>query len=385
VKTDNLSAPVRSLLSQAGRLFAAHPFIPHPIFRNSHAQTLAAFAWPRQYRFETPQDEERIFEITPDVKVLGHCRWQDIRAEHPTMIVWHGIEGSTVSTYMIAMADKAFKAGFNVIRMNLRTCGGTEHLTSSIYHGGLTEDLREVVRQLIEDDHLSRLVLVGFSLGGNMVLKLAGEYGADPPKEVLAICAVSPSIDLNASAVLILKRANWIYHRDFVYRLKKRLRLKHQLFPDLYDVSGLDSVRTLRDFDDRFTAKVHGFADAEDYYYKASSIRVIDRIRIPTLIIHAQDDPFIPFAPLRDPVVTNNPYILLIDPQHGGHVAFVSTKPRHPESSTNNTDLHFESRKSDTPRVNSSHSTHHSSLLPEDRFWSENRVIDFSQLAVQLL
>ena len=106
---------------------------------------------------------------------------------------------------MIAMADKAFNAGFNVIRMNLRTCGGTEHLTTTIYHGGLTEDLREVVRQLIENDHLTRLFLVGFSLGGNMVLKLSGEYGADPPKEILGVCAVSPSVDLTASADLIVK------------------------------------------------------------------------------------------------------------------------------------------------------------------------------------
>jgi uncharacterized protein len=336
---------VRSLLAHTSQLFAARPFTPHPIFKNRHAQTLGAFAWPRRYRFQSPTDEERIFEVATDVKVLGHCRWQQDPLEPPTIIIWHGIEGSTASTYMIAMADKAFNAGFNVIRMNLRTCGGTEHLTKSIYHGGLTEDLREVVRQLIEDDHLTRLFLVGFSLGGNMVLKLAGEYAAAPPKEVLAICAVSPSVDLTASAAMILKRSNWIYNRDFVYRLKKRLRAKHKLFPDLYDITGLESVRTLREFDNRFTAKAHGFADAEDYYYKASSIRVVGQIRIPTLIIHAQDDPFIPFAPLCDPAFTNNPYILLIDTERGGHVAFVSSHPN-----------------------------------GEDRFWAENRVVEFAKL-----
>lgn len=333
---------VRSLLAHTSQLFAARPFTPHLLFKNGHAQTLGAFAWPRRYRFQTPTDEERIFDVATDVKVLGRCRWHQDRHKHPTMIIWHGIEGSTESTYMIAMADKAFNAGFNVIRMNLRTCGGTEHLTNSIYHGGLTEDLREVVRQLIEDDHLTRLFLVGFSLGGNMVLKLAGEYADNPPREVVAICAVSPSVDLTASAALILKRSNWIYNRDFVYRLKKRVRDKHKRFPELYDITGLESVRTLREFDDQFTAKAHGFADAEDYYYRASSIRVADRIRLPTLIIHAQDDPFIPFEPLRDPVFSNNPYILLIDPERGGHVAFVSSHPN-----------------------------------GEDRFWSENRVIDF--------
>ncbi len=139
----------------------------------------------------------------------------------------------------------------------------------------------------------------------------------------MAICAVSPSVDLTASADLILKRSNWIYNRDFVYRLKKRMRDKHKLFPELYDITRIKTVRTLREFDDQFTAEAHGFADAEDYYYRASSIRVADKIRIPTLIIHAKDDPFIPFEPLRDPVFANNPYILLIDTERGGHVAFV--------------------------------------------------------------
>ncbi|MEK6279901.1 MAG: alpha/beta fold hydrolase [Acidobacteriota bacterium] len=347
MQSNNPADRVRSLLARTAQSFADHPFIPHPIFRNGHAQTLAAFAWPRRYRFESPQDEERIFEVASDVKVLGHCRWQANRQEHPTIIAWHGVEGSSASTYMIAMADKSFNAGFNIIRMNLRTCGGTEHLTTTIYHGGLTEDLREVVRQLIEQDHLSRIFLVGFSLGGNMVLKLSGEYGVDPPKQILGVCAVSPSVDLTASADQIVKRSNWIYNQDFVYRLKQRLRAKHKLFPELYDITGLDSVRTLREFDDRFTAKAHGFTGAEDYYYKASSIRIIDQIRLPALIIHAQDDPFIPFAPIRDPAITNNRYILVISPERGGHVAFVSR-----------------------------------SANGEDRFWSENRVIEFCKLAL---
>ncbi len=252
---------------------------------------------------------------------------------------------------MQATAEKGFRAGFNIVRVNFRNCGGTEHLTSTIYHGGLSADLGAVVKALIEDDGLSRLLLVGFSLGGNLVLKLAGEYGDQPPDEVLAICAVSPSVDLSTSADLILKRSNWIYHQDFVRRLKKRIRTNHKLYPDVYDISGLDDVRTLKEFDDRFTARAHGFAGADDYYFRSSSLRVIDRIRVPTLIIHAEDDPFIPFSPLNDPAVTNNPYILLIAPKQGGHVAFLSAE-----------------RNGDT-----------------DRFWSENRVIEFCRLADETL
>jgi predicted alpha/beta-fold hydrolase len=231
----------------------------------------------------------------------------------------------------------------------MRNCGGTEHLTPTLYHGGLSADLKAVVKELIEKYKISQMVLVGFSLGGNLVLKLAGEYGDQPPPEILGVCAVSPSVDLTASAELILKRSNWIYQQDFVRRLKIRIRTKHKLYPHLYDISDLKQVRTLKEFDERFTAPAHGFANADDYYYRSSSLRVIDRVRIPTLIIHAEDDPFIPFAPLRDPVVAGNPYLLLIGTEQGGHVAFIST--------------------GETP--------------DEDRFWAENRVLDFCKLAIE--
>jgi predicted alpha/beta-fold hydrolase len=341
------AADAMALLSRAARLFERSPFKPHRLFRNGHAQTIAAYAWPRRFRFASERDEERLFEVAPGVKVLAHCRWQAKPVDHPTIVAWHGIEGSTSSNYMQATAEKGFRAGFNVIRVNFRNCGGTEHLTSTIYHGGLSADLRAVVKELIDKDKISRMLLVGFSLGGNLVLKLAGEYGDNPPAEVLAICAVSPSVDLTTSADLILKRSNWIYHQDFVRRLKKRIRTNHKLHPEVYDLTGLDEVRTLKEFDDRFTARAHGFANADDYYFRSSALRVIAQVRIPTLIIHAENDPFIPFAPLRDPAVANNPHLLLVGPKQGGHVAFISAE------------------------INGDY----------DRFWAENRVIEFCKLA----
>jgi len=340
----------RVLLARARRAFAGKSFQPHSLFRNGHAQTIAAYAWPRRFRFASESDEERLFEVAPGVRVLAHCRWQTARDKHPTIVVWHGIEGSTGSNYMQATAEKGFHAGFNVIRVNFRNCGGTEHLTSTIYHGGLSADLAAVIKELHEKDHISRMFLVGFSLGGNLVLKLSGEYGDNPPRGILGVCAVSPSVDLNASADMILKRSNWIYHRDFVRRLKQRIRINHRLYPERYDISGLNEVQTLREFDDRYTAVAHGFADAADYYTRSSSLRVVDRIRIPTLIIHAGDDPFIPFAPLEDPLVTENKYILLLGPHHGGHVAFISA--------------HRE--------------------VDNDRFWAENRVVEFCKLANEI-
>lgn len=337
---------VSSFLARVSARFDRTPFKPHRLFKNGHSQTLAAYAWPRRVRFRTPADDKRLFQVAPDTQVLAYCRWQPKPSDHPTIIIWHGIEGSSEAVYMLATARKAFAAGFNVVRMNLRNCGDTEHLTPTLYHGGLTEDLRAVVAELIEHDQLKKVFVVGFSLGGNMVLKLAGEYGDDPPPALLGVCAVSPSVDLNASADLILKRSNWLYHQDFLRRLKGRISRKQKLFPDRYDTSELRSIRTLREFDDRYTSRAHGFDGAADYYNRASSIRVVDRIRLPTLIIHGEDDPFIPFAPLRDPRIAANPYILLLAPPQGGHVAFVASQAD-----------------------------------GEDRFWAENRVVEFCKLA----
>lgn len=338
--------------------------------------------------------------MAPGVKVLAHCRWQTDAKACPTIIAWHGIEGSTSSNYMQATAEKGFRAGFNVIRVNFRNCGGTEHLTSTIYHGGLSADLGAVVKELIEKDQISRMFLVGFSLGGNLVLKLAGEYADDPPREILGICAVSPSVDLSTSADLIMKRSNWIYHQDFMRRLKKRIRTNHKLYPELYDISELAQARTIKEFDDRFTARAHGFASADDYYYRSSSLRVAAQIRLATLIIHAEDDPFIPFAALRNPAVTNNPYLLLVAPEQGGHVAFISAKrsrslgpvdSRPVRDSVVDGHSARDSDKASERSGDSSLITHDSSLmtpdssLVEDRFWAENRVIEFCKLANDVL
>lgn len=339
---------VQQFLSGAARAFADHPFTPNRFFRGPHVQTLAAYAWPRRFRLRAYDDQKRLFQVAPDTQVVAYCRWQEDRDNHPTVIIWHGIEGSSEAVYMLATARKAFAAGFNVVRMNLRNCNDTEHLTPTLYHGGLSEDLRAVVEELIQHDQLQHLFLIGFSLGGNMVLKLAGEYGDEPPREILGVCAVSPSVDLSASADLILQRSNWLYHRDFLRRLKGRIVRKQRLFPELYDISDLGSIQNLREFDDRYTSRAHGFAGAADYYHRASSIRVVEKIRIPTLIIHGKDDPFIPFAPLNDPKIGANPYILLVAPDQGGHVAFVAAAKG-----------------------------------GEDRFWAENRVVQFCRLAVK--
>jgi predicted alpha/beta-fold hydrolase len=333
---------ISSLLAQIARDFKTKPFVPHRLLKHADAQTIGAYLWPRRFRSgDRTGDEERLFEVEPGSQVLARCRWQPDRAEQPTLVMWHGMEGSTASSYMLTTADKMFRAGFNVVRVNFRNCGGTEHLSPTIYHGGLTGDLRAVIAELIARDHLARLFVAGFSLGGNMVLKLAGEYGESPPTELKAICAVSPSIDLRASTSLIARRRNWIYQQNFLKSLKNRIKVKEKLFPARYDSSGLRGIRSVEQFDNHYVAPLFGFADANDYYAQASSRPFIGRIRIPTLIIHAEDDPFIPFEPMRDPSIAANPYVLLIATKRGGHVAFLS--------------------------ANSG----------EERFWAESRLVEF--------
>jgi predicted alpha/beta-fold hydrolase len=338
---------VRTFLANVQKRFGAKPFIPHRIFAGAHAQTLAAYAWPRRQRLNTTlvNDEERLFTVDDGVQVLAQCRWQEHRNERGTVVIWHGMEGSTDSVYMWSTAAKAFRAGFNVVRVNYRSCGNTEHLTPTIYHGGMSGDLRIVIDELIRDG-FRRIYPIGFSLGGNMVLKLAGEYGQNPPAEIISTCVISPSVDLGASSRLICQRSNWLYHRNFVSSLKARIRKKHLLYPELYDIKKLAQIKTLQDFDELFTSRANGFENAADYYYKASSVRVVDQIRIPTLIIHAEDDPFIPFEPMRQSSFTQNPYLLFIKTEQGGHVAFIAAA----------TDI-------------------------EDRFWAENRVIEFCQMS----
>jgi predicted alpha/beta-fold hydrolase len=337
---------VADLLEKIRSDFATKPFVPHRIFKQGDAQTIGAHFWPGRWRVrDRTKDEERLFEVEPGSQVLARCRWQTDRAEHPTLVLWHGMEGSSASGYMLVTADKAYRAGFNVIRVNFRNCGNTEHLSPKLYHGGLTNDLRVVIDELISGDGLSHIAIAGFSLGGNMVLKLAGEYGGNPPRELRAVCAISPSIDMRAGSQLLMKRRNWIYQHDFLRRLRQRIRIKARLFPDAYDAIGLRSIRTIKQFDNRYVAPAFGFASADDYYAKASSFPHISRIRVPTLIIHAEDDPFVPLAPLRDPSIVANPYVMLIATEHGGHVAFLSTAGA------------------------------------EDRFWAENRLVEFCRLA----
>lgn len=341
--------PLSPKLAEIARAFRARPFVPHKLLRGGHAQTLAAafrFTRSKLLREERGLYESRLVEVDADARVLLKCRWQQNRREAPTLLLLHGLEGSSESLYVVGASQKAYRAGFNVVRMNMRTCGGTEHLTKTLYNSGMTGDIDRVLsEELLGRERLPRVYVAGFSMSGNMVLKLAGDYGADFPPALAGVVAVSPSVDIAACADAIGRRANALYRLSFMRSLRRRVRAKARLHPELYDTRGLWRVRHIRQFDERYTALHGGYLGASDYYERASSLGVIPRIEVPTLVIHAADDPIIPAAPFLDPNTSANPNVLLVFTRGGGHVGFISE-----------------------------------ACGVEDRRWAENRVVEFCRM-----
>jgi uncharacterized protein len=310
----------RRLLENHRLMFDSSTY--QPLFAGGHKQTLYAWARPRRFP-RLPAPAARLFDVTADARVLAHCHWQPHPQEHPTLLLLHGLEGSSLAHYICGISDKAWAAGFNVVRLNQRNCGGTEHLARGLYHSGLTHDPLFVMRELIEADRLRSIAVAGYSLGGNLTLKLAGELGDAAPPELKAVCAVSPTMELAVCVEALERRGNVLYEWNFVRNLRARMKRKSAAWPGMYDLAPLRSVRTVRQFDEAFTAPHHGFRDAADYYHRASAMRVIDRIRVPALIITAEDDPFVPSAPFRDPRVAGNPHVTVVITPSGGHCAYV--------------------------------------------------------------
>lgn len=304
--------------------------------------TIAAALVPR--RFEIPPGEARRFQVEHGSWLLGQCHWQSgKRKDAPALIIVHGLEGSSDSNYVRGIAEKAFHGGFHVVRLNQRNCGGTEALTPTLYNSGMSNDYRAVLQELSEGDGFEQIFFAGYSMGGNLVTKMAGEFGSDVPKALRGVCAVCPALDLAACADALERTENFIYQRRFVSGLMSRYARKQKLFPEDYRLNGLGSIRTVRQFDDVIIAPQFGYRDAQDYYENASAKRVIAHIRVPFLMITAQDDPFVPYASFLAAKVGENLSIRFIAPQHGGHCGFIS---KHPGA---------------------------------ERFWAEQRIVEFCE------
>jgi predicted alpha/beta-fold hydrolase len=307
--------------------------------------TLAPRYWPRDTSLKEIPQAERLFTTEPGTQLLGICHWQPRPSESPTLILVHGLEGCADSHYMRGIAAKAYRRGFNVVRMNQRTCGGTEHLTPTLYNSGLSRDYHEIVRELVSVDRLAHIWLAGYSMGGNLVLKAAGEMEGTVPA-LAGVVAVCPNIDPTQCVAALEQPRNRIYHQHFLSRLKARMKRKAGLFPGKWDLRAMGSMKTISQFDDYYTARDGGYRDGADYYDRAGARHVLHQIAVPTLIITAQDDPFIPYSLFTSPELIENQRVTLLAPRHGGHCGFFSLKQN-----------------------------------GEDSYWAENRTVEFMSRA----
>jgi predicted alpha/beta-fold hydrolase len=212
-----------------------------------------------------------------------------------------------------------------VIRYNQRNCGGTDALAPVLYHSGLSNDVAVVAREVIARDGVSRLALVGFSMGGNIVLKLAGEWGSEGPPQFRAVAACCPAIDLAKSADTLHEPTNRIYETYFLWALHRRMVQKARLFPDHFDVRRLRGIRSLREFDDKVTAYYCGFTGVADYYDRASAAHVVERIAVPARILYAANDPFIRITAETRRKISSNQNISFVETEDGGHCAFIGS------------------------------------------------------------
>jgi uncharacterized protein len=316
-------------------------FAPHPLLKSGHAQTIAG-AFLRR-KFAMPAGVERLFRVDDSTQLKGVCHWQPgERRDLPVIVVVHGLEGSCDSNYARGIADKAWARGFHAIRLNQRNCGGTERLTPTLYNSGMSEDYRAVLYDLIAEG-FENILFAGYSMGGNLVTKMAGELAQSTPKELRGVAAVCPAIDLSRCADALEEWQNYLYQWHFVGALVKRYQRKCALFPERYSHNGLPPIRTVREFDDFITAPHFGFRNAEEYYESASGNKVTANVAVPLLLITAQDDPFVPYVSFLAARVADNPCIRFVAPEHGGHCGFVSR------------------------------------WSGPERFWAEQRILDFAQ------
>ncbi len=231
---------------------------------------------------------------------------------------------------MVGVARYGLAAGMNVILMNQRNCGGMDHCAPTLYNSSRSADVAAVAKNIVDSNGIPGFVLVGFSMGGNLVLKLAGEWGGNAPAQFRGVAAVCPAINLAAGADALHEPANRIYEYYFLLQLFRRFRRKARLFPASFDVARLRGVRSLRDFDDRITAYYCGFAGADDYYARAAAANVISQIARPALVIHAVNDPFVRLLPETKRAILANPHIMYVETKDGGHCAFLGERDGDP-------------------------------------------------------
>ena len=293
------------------------------IFRNRHLHTI----YPALFRKVTAVAFIRERIDTPDGDFLD-LDWSRIGSDKLVVAI-HGMEGSSRSRYIPGMIKAFNRRGWDGVAYNLRGCSGEPNRRLRFYHSGDTDDLEVVIRHILAQHSYRKLAIVGFSLGGNITLKYVGERGTSLAKEIIRAAAISTPCDLESSAWQISEKSNAIYLKNFLREFHRKIRVKMQLMPGQISDKNFHKITTLQDYDDRYTAPIHGFADARDYWTKCSAKQFLPDIRIPALLINALDDPFLreqsyPFEEARQ-----SRYLFLETPPKGGHVGFVALNPEH--------------------------------------------------------
>lgn len=271
------------------------------------------------------------FQTEPGVRVLVHSQpplEKPIGQRPPEkltgeLILVHGLEGSSAAGYARSMVQAALQRGWATHRFNMRGCGDADELALTGYHAGQTSDLLAFLRERRRTSSLP-IFVIGFSLGGNVTLKLAGELAEGAGELLTGVCAVSTPIDLAACVAALAEPRNFIYQGRFLSRLKDRIRRKNRQAPDVYTLEHLPKIRTIEDFDDHYTARLFGFGTAANYFRTQSSNQFLERIRVPALLVQAKDDPLVPFQIFEHPAFDRNPCLTLMAVEHGGHLGFLS-------------------------------------------------------------
>jgi predicted alpha/beta-fold hydrolase len=288
-------------------------------FSSGHVQTLFPFVFRRRAR--VPYERRRLETSDGDfVDLDWSCTGSDRLA-----LILHGLEGNSRSTYVLGMARAARHHGLDVLAMNHRSCGGELNRKPTMYHSGWTRDLHEVLLMVESLGRYRSVDLVGFSLGANVILKYLGEDPAQVPDIVRRAVAVSVPCDLEDAARALDRPECALYMRYLLDQLRKKIIRKSRVFPGVFDLAGLDRMRSFRQFDDRFTAPMHGFRDALDYWRRSSSRQFLAGIERRTCIVNAANDPFLGSRCFPVDEVRASGVLSMVMPQTGGHVGFVGS------------------------------------------------------------
>lgn len=290
---------------------------PPLFFKNGHISTIYAGL----IRKVNDLEQIRIRIDLPDTDFLDLDWSYASTPSKKLVIIIHGLEGSSKRAYIKGSAKILSKAGYDVCAINLRGCSGATNKLYRSYHSGATDDLRSVITHITQLDEYHSIYLHGFSLGGNLLLKYLGEK-RDVPSTIKGAVAISVPCQLADSLEQLLQFKNAIYAKRFKGNLIQKLKLKQQLFPDDISDTDIENIKTLKDFDDIYTSRAHGFKDALDYYTQSSSLQFLKYIKVPTLIINALNDSFLGKDCYPINIAKNNKNIFLEMPKYGGHVGF---------------------------------------------------------------